>query len=172
MKYSLDFFANLLYLDSEYELRWKIDRPHCKKDSLAGSVNSEGYTQITVNGVNYYGHRIAYMLIHSIDILESEIILDHVDGNKANNRPDNLRLANKSTNAMNRGKQANNSSGFKGVSFRKDRNKWLAKITKDGKAHHLGLFESKEKAALAYRQAAPEIHGEFSSNSLSNRTSC
>ena len=164
MKYRLDVFEKLLYLDSEYNLRWKIDRPHCKKDSLAGSVNSEGYSQITIQGDNYYCHRIAYMLIHSIDTLSSEIILDHVDGNKANNRPDNLRLANKSTNGMNRGKQANNSSGFKGVSFRKDRNKWLAKITKDGKAQHLGLFDSKEKAALAYRQAASEIHGDFSKN--------
>lgn len=161
MNYRLDIFEAFLYLDSEYNLRWKMDRPRCKKDSLAGSINSDGYTQITVNGVNYYGHRIVYMLIHSIDTLSSEIILDHVDGNKANNRPDNLRLANKSTNGMNRGKQANNSSGFKGVSFRKDRNKWLAKITKDGKAHHLGLFESKEKAALSYRQAASEIHGAF-----------
>ncbi len=164
MKYSLDIFSKLLYLDSEYNLRWKIDRPRCKKDSLAGSLNSDGYIQITVNSVNYYGHRIAYMLIHSIDILESEIILDHVDGNKTNNHPDNLRIATKSKNAMNRGKQANNSSGFKGVSFRKDRNKWLAKITKEGKAHHIGLFDSKEEAALAYRQAASEIHGDFSKN--------
>lgn len=166
MNYSLDVFSKLLYLDSEYNLRWKIDRPHCKKDSLAGSINFEGYSQITIMGCNYYCHRIAYMLIHSIDTLSSEIILDHADGDKSNNRPDNLRLANKSTNGMNRGKQSNNSSGFKGVSFRKDRNKWLAKITKDGKAHHLGLFDSKEKAALAYRQAASEIHGKFTSSYL------
>lgn len=155
-----------MYLDSEYNLRWKVDRPYCQMDSLAGSTNSDGYCQITIDNVNYYGHRIAYMLIHSIEYLPSEIIIDHVDGNKANNRPDNLRFANKSTNGMNRGKQSNNSSGFKGVSFRKDRNKWLAKITKDGKAYHVGLFDSKEKAALAYCQAASEIHREFISPRL------
>ena len=162
MKYILDRFREILYLDSEYNLRWKIDRRQCKKDSLAGSLNSEGYTQITVNRVNYYIHRIAYMMIHSIDSLDPNIMLDHIDGNKSNNRPDNLRIASKSTNGMNRGKQSNNSSGFKGVSFRKDRNKWLAKITKNGKAYHVGLFDTKEKAALAYCQVASEIHGEFS----------
>lgn len=162
MKYTLDKFTPILYLDSDYNLRWKIDRRHCKKDSLAGSLNSDGYSQITVNGSNYYVHRIAYMMIHSLDSLDSNIILDHIDGNRSNNRPENLRIATKSTNGMNRGKQSNNTSGFKGVSFRKDVNKWLAKITKNGKAYHVGLFDTKEKAALAYCQAASEIHGEFS----------
>lgn len=162
MKYTLDKFRDVLYLDSDYNLRWKIDRPYCHSDSLAGCVNSDGYCQVTIDNVNYYGHRISYMLIHSIESLSSEIMIDHVDGNKTNNSPDNLRIANKSTNGMNRGKQSNNSSGFKGVSFRKDRNKWLAKITKKGKPYHIGLFDAKEEAALAYRQAASEIHGKFS----------
>lgn len=162
MNYSLDIFEKFLYLDSEYNLRWKANRPRCKKDSLAGSFNSEGYIQIHLNGVNYYGHRIVYQMVNRLHILPSEVMLDHIDGNKSNNNPTNLRIATKSTNGMNRGKQANNSSGFKGVSFRKDRKKWLAKITKNGKAHHVGLFDSKEEAALAYCQAASEIHGEFS----------
>ena len=162
MNYSLDIFEEFLYLDSEYNLRWKTNRPRCKKDSLAGSFNSEGYVQIHLNGVNYYGHRIVYQMVNRLHILPSEIMLDHIDGNKSNNNPTNLRIATKSTNAMNRGKQSNNSSGYKGVSFRKDIRKWLAKITKEGKAFHIGTFNTKEEAALAYYQAASEIHGEFS----------
>lgn len=162
MNYSLDIFEEFLYLDSEYNLRWKTNRPRCKKDSIAGSFNSEGYIQITLKGVNYYVHRIVYQMVNRLHILPCEVMLDHIDGNKSNNNPTNLRIATKSTNAMNRGKQSNNSSGYKGVSFRKDIRKWLAKITKEGKAFHIGTFNTKEEAALAYCQAASEIHGEFS----------
>lgn len=162
MKYELAKFNDILYVDGEHRLRWKKDRRTCKKDSIVGSINSGGYIQVTIQGVNYYAHRIIYLLSFSIESLQSTDMIDHIDRNKENNSPANLRLSTKSTNGMNRGKQANNSSGSKGVSYRKDRSKWLAKITKNGKSCNIGLFDTIEEAASAYSLAATLIHGEYS----------
>jgi len=54
-----------------------------------------------------------------------------------------------------------NTSGFKGVSYRKTRRKWIATIQKDGKQHFLGHFNTPELAHMAYCKAAAELHGEF-----------
>lgn len=77
------------------------------------------------------------------------------------NRKQNLRFATTSQNGANRGKQANNSSGFKGVTFHKDSNKWQAQIGKDGKVLYLGLFTTASLAHNAYCAAAAKFHGEF-----------
>ena len=85
--------------------------------------------------------------------------MDHIDGNKKNNSAENLRWATISENLCNRGKHKNNKSGMKGVSPHKGR--WQAKITKDGKQTHLGIFNTAEEASVAYAIAAAELHGGF-----------
>lgn len=87
---------------------------------------------------------------------------DHRDNNQTlDNRKANLRVANPKGNACNRGKQRNNTSGFKGVSFRKDCSKWVASIRNNQKLIHLGYFPTKEAAHMAYCKAASRYHGEF-----------
>lgn len=90
-------------------------------------------------------------------------IVDHADGNPRNNRRSNLRLATYSQNAMNRRKGTRNKSGFKGVSFRKDRNTWLAAIRVNGRLIKLGKFATSELAAKAYDAAAVKHFGQFAS---------
>lgn len=85
--------------------------------------------------------------------------VDHINGNKLDNTVSNLRWASVSDNARNRAKQANNTSGFKGVSVHKD--KFQAHIRIDGKSKHLGLFATKEEAYKAYCAAARTHYGEF-----------
>src|SRR5271157_1434079 len=87
--------------------------------------------------------------------------VDHRDGNGLNNQRRNLRKATKSQNGQNRDKQANNTSGFKGVSWHSASNRWVAQITIDKKRTHLGLFVDKEKAACAYNKAAKLHYGSF-----------
>jgi hypothetical protein len=87
--------------------------------------------------------------------------LDHIDQNGLNNQRLNLRLATVSQNGINRPKQRNNTSGYKGVHWRKDSHKWQAKIQINGKDIHLGYFTSKKEAAKAYNKAALKYFGKF-----------
>lgn len=87
--------------------------------------------------------------------------VDHKDGDGLNNQKENLRLATSSENHMNRGKQNNNTSGFKGVSWYKASKTWQAQISVKGEHIHLGRYNTKEEAAEIYNKAAKEYHGEF-----------
>ncbi len=86
---------------------------------------------------------------------------DHKDGNRLNNTRDNLRYASKRENARNARLSKNNTSGYKGVTWHKQTQKWRAIITVDRRPISLGLYETKEDAALAYNLAAIEYHREF-----------
>jgi hypothetical protein len=105
-------------------------------------------------------HRVILSRILGRPLLRSELV-DHEDLNPLNNRRDNLRLANGTQNNINKLIQRNNTSGFRGVSFRKDNGKWTARIAANGKTKFLGNFRTREEAAKAYLDAAPEYHGEF-----------
>lgn len=87
--------------------------------------------------------------------------VDHVNGDGLNNLPHNVRSATQSQNCHNAGIRSNNTSGFKGVTFYKSRNNWMAQIWVNGKRKGLGYFITPEEAHEAYCQAAKDLHGEF-----------
>lgn len=95
------------------------------------------------------------------NIISGGVLVDHIDGDPLNNRRANLRLATASENGMNRGKQSNNTSGYKGVVFDKQKGKWAARICANKKTHHIGYFDDPLSAALAYNKEAKQIHGNF-----------
>lgn len=88
-------------------------------------------------------------------------IVDHINGNVLDNRKENLRFASKSTNGMNRLKQANNKSGYKGVCYHKSAKKWVAQLTVSGKRVINSFHETAEEAAEAYKNAALLHHKQF-----------
>lgn len=94
--------------------------------------------------------------------------IDHRDGDGLNNQRHNLRHCTKTENARNRTKQSNNKSGYKGVSWRKKDNRWLAQIKHGRKRKHLGHFTCLVKAAKAYDKAAREMYGEFAKLNFSD----
>lgn len=89
------------------------------------------------------------------------MLVDHINMNRLDNRRSNLRMCNKSENMRNRGKQANNVSGFKGVCLDKRRNKYKAEIKNGNTKKFLGYYATAEDAAKAYDEAATKYHGEF-----------
>lgn len=93
--------------------------------------------------------------------VDTRLHVDHKNGNRLDNRKNNLRISTCSQNLMNRGPQANNSSGYKGVIYDKTRDKWRAEICVEKKRKYLGRFSTPEEAALAYNAAAKELHGEY-----------
>ena len=92
---------------------------------------------------------------------DNKPMIDHIDNNPSNNNVKNLRWATCKDNGYNRGKNKNNKSGYKGVSFYKPLKKYQAKIRINNKLKHLGYFKTAEEASKAYEAKAEELHGEF-----------
>ena len=114
-----------------------------------GSLNNSGYLKVCLDKKNYLVHRVIF-LMHYGYLPE---LLDHIDRDKLNNKVENLREADKELNSWNRDKQANNTSGYRGVSWNKNAEKWHAYIKVKGRRIHLGLFSTAEEASEAYEKA-------------------
>lgn len=123
------------------------------------SANGNGYA---VRGVHIGNrkYRKIYMHREILNVKSSEIV-DHVNGNKFDNRKENLRVVTPSQNAVNAGRRKNNSSGYKGVFYESRRDKWRAEIKVNYRSVFLGYFDNKEDAAKAYNKAALKHHGEY-----------
>lgn len=87
--------------------------------------------------------------------------VDHINGDKLDNRIENLRLCTNSLNMANKPAQKNNTSGFKGVSKHKGTNKWQAVVAVKGKNKYLGIFKTKKQAYSVYKKAAVNSFGVF-----------
>lgn len=127
--------------------------------TIAGSYHKHiGYIIVSIKKKPYLAHRLAWFYTYGT---WPEKNIDHVNGVRTDNRIDNLRVACQSQNMMNRPAQANNTSGFKGVSWNKFAGKWHAACAVKGKHYHLGYFTEKEAASDAYTLFAKEHFGEF-----------
>ena len=118
---------------------------------------TRGYLKATVNNKTVYFHKLVAQRMG----LNCEVDTDHINGNKLDNCRANLREANRSQNKANSTKNKNNTSGYKGVTLKKQNKKWLAQIGVNGKRYHLGYFTDKIEAALAYDAAAIKYFGEY-----------
>ena len=132
---------------------------------VAGSSHRQGYVIIRVKNRAYLAHRLAWLYVHgSFPIAGLEI--DHIDLDKKNNAISNLRLATRSQNMMNLVVSPHSKSGVKGVTFRKDLNKYASRIMANNKMVHLGHFRTIDEAREAYENAAKLYHGEYSNTSV------
>ena len=125
---------------------------------VAGYKNVEGYIQIMICKKPYYAHRLAWLYSHG-NFPENKI--DHINQIRDDNSLINLRDCTQSENLGNQKKQTNNISGYKGVYWEKNNNKWKAQIGHNRKRIHLGRYDRKEDAAAAYDKKALELFGKF-----------
>jgi hypothetical protein len=130
------------------------DEDLARLSDLTWTLHNKGYAKAIVDRQTILMHRFIMQPVTGQDV-------DHINGNKLDNRRSNLRLCTRSENLMNRGGEVGSSSHFKGVCRHASRPGWMARITVNGKSIYLGYFKTEEDAAHAYNSAARIYHGEF-----------
>jgi hypothetical protein len=155
------------------EVFWKVRPLHHFKNSHAMNIwNSQqsnkkidcikfGYIVVKINYVIYQLHRIIWKLNTGNEPKE---LIDHKDGNKLNNRIENLREASQSECKLNNVVRKNNQVGIKGLHI--VRGKYRTTISHNGKQYNLGCFDTIEEASKVHQEASLKYHGEFSNYRL------
>lgn len=147
----------LRYEPASGRLFWRLDRTAgVRAGDEAGTGHHSGYVHVCIGGRSYLAHRIAWLLAMG-GMPAAQI--DHINGDRADNRLCNLREATPSQNMHNRKFQSNNTTGFTGVVHHKG--KFGASIKLRGKRTYLGYFYTAEEAGAAYQAASRKYHGDF-----------
>ena len=125
--------------------------------ATAGCINnSTGYWRLRIDSVDVWAHRAAWCYVTG---LWPTLHIDHIDGDKLNNRFTNLRDVRGSVNSQNlRRPHSDNKAGFLGVSWEKRGRAYVANIYVDGHNRTLGRFSEPEKAHAAYLSAKRRLH--------------
>lgn len=151
------------------DLTWRLREPHWFKNSehrtaerecrrwntrhantTALSTDKQGYRRGWILGKMWAGHIVAFTIYHGRLPVGQ---IDHINGDRSDNRIGNLREVTPTENARNATRRCDNTSGTTGVGFHKGRRKWVAYISVGGQQRHLGLFRTKPEALAARRHA-------------------
>jgi hypothetical protein len=132
-------------------------RSKLRPGDRVGGVSSGGYRTVRIHGKVYLEHRIIYTMIHG----DCPKYLDHVNGDRGDNRIENLRPCNLVENQRNKKLSKANKSGYKNVCWRESVKKWRVHIRISGKRLEVGQFKDLELAALVAEMAREKYHGTF-----------
>lgn len=149
-KAGLDKFATVDAIDFDWlnQWRWHFRDGYAARTQVFTRVNGKQPSE------KIWMHRL-------INKTPKGMETDHINRDRLDNRRENLRAVTKRQNAMNRNMRVDNKSGYIGVCWDKDRNKWVASLSTNDKTIHLGRYEDIVEAAKAYDQAAEKHYGEY-----------
>jgi hypothetical protein len=142
------------------DLLWRKQYGRRAVGTPVGTPHSKGYLMFRLRGQAYFNHRVAFFL----EAGRWPATVDHVNGDKRDNRWANLREATVGQNLRNQ-TSTTSKSGFRGVTFdraSKRVKRWIAKIKHEGRVRQIGYFHTAEEAHAAYRAESLRLHGEFS----------
>jgi hypothetical protein len=132
---------------------------NARKGDIIGTIHNRGYMTVLVDQKSYLVHRLIFLYYHGY--LTEGLQIDHIDGNRQNNRIENLREVTGSQNNMNSKIRSNNTSGVKGVWWSKEKRKWRSMVKVNHKEIFLGYYTSLEEAAAVVKEAREKYHGEY-----------
>lgn len=153
------------YLNEILEYRdgmlfWKVRKANAIPiGTRAGRQHPDGYRYVMIDNKHHGEHRLIWIMFNGP--IPEGVDIDHRDRVKNNNVIGNLRLASTAQNLWNVDRYKSNTSGYKGVSYRQDVNKWRVRICNNGRRITIGYFKTAEEGYEAYKKAANELHGEF-----------
>ena len=141
-------------------ITWRETRGKGMSGCAAGTKNYEGYIRIHCMGRSYKAHRIAWALFHNE---QPPVYIDHINGQRDDNRINNLRACKNQENCQNSRMPKHNSTGYKGVAVcgNPETGRFRAYISPHRKQIHIGVFDTPEEAAIAYNKEAVRWFGEF-----------
>lgn len=133
--------------------------PHSKMEAgdRAGGASKNGYRCLRIQNKVYLEHRLVYLMFHG----SLPRFVDHINGNRCDNRIENLRPCTLQENQRNKKLSKANKSGYKGVSWRASAQKWRVAIRVDGRRLEIGAFKDLELAGLVADMAREKYHGNF-----------
>lgn len=144
----------LIYSPETGKLTWRErgdppwDARYAGKAALTG-LNRDGYPSGKIHGRTMAAHRVIWALC-SGEWPSNQI--DHINGDRSDNRISNLRHVTHAENGMNQKRRVTNTTGYTGVTWRKDCSRWQATIRHNGRAKHLGYFDTAEDAHQRRRE--------------------
>lgn len=143
-----DLHTALAYDSDTGVFTWKKPTSNrVRVGDIATCLNNHGYLRIGLFGKRYQAHRLAWFYVHGVWPTNE---IDHINRDRTDNRIANLREATRTENALNVGAHQLNSSGIKGVSWDKLCKRWRVQIRTGGKTKYVGVYKTKEEAAIAY----------------------
>ena len=151
-------YLHTIFKYKDGELYWKVRLAHrVHIGDKAGCLDTNNYYKIRINKKNYGTHRIVFAMHYGYFPKQ----IDHIDRNTKNNKIENLRKSTPAQNMWNVPKLATNTSGYKNVRWRKERNKWTCQFKVNGKTISRGAFDTPEDANEYACKLRKELHGEF-----------
>lgn len=143
-------------------ISWKTYKPRQRAtiDNIAGCIDRLGYRVIRINGKNYFAHRIAWCMFYGE---LAKCFIDHINGNRSDNRICNLRECNPSQNGYNSKLPSNNHTGIRGVKMKKINGdiRYYVDISFLGSCKRFGTFNSPVSASIVARSVFRVAAGSF-----------
>lgn len=153
----VNYYERISYNPENGEFRWAISDRGIAKGRLAGCVSRAGYLVIKVNRKQVRANRLAIFLSNG-EWPAGEV--DHINGDKLDNRLENLRVTDRAGNSQNRRKahRDHHSCGLQGVAWNKQHRRWQAKIMANKVRYHIGYYNDPAVAHQAYLEAKSRLH--------------
>jgi len=154
-------YLHTLFDYKDGELYWKVRSAHkIHIGDKAGCKDANGYYRVRINKKMYGLHRIIFAMHNGFFPKQ----IDHIDRNIQNNKIENLREVNSAQNMWNVVKNSRNTSGYRNVLFRKDKQKWTCRFRINGKDIMRGSFKTAEEANEYAIKLREELHGQYASH--------